>query len=71
MAASRWHLAAGHWLLATGHRVKNFRMNRGFGNLGAYNRKLAATDQGQETSSQQPAARGQWPVTSNQLFLLT
>jgi hypothetical protein len=33
-------------------------INRGFGNLGPYSRKLDGTGPGQETSSQRPAASG-------------
>jgi hypothetical protein len=47
-------------------KSKILGMNRAFGNLGAYNRKLAATAQGQETSSQKPAARSQELATSRQ-----
>jgi hypothetical protein len=43
------------WRLVT--EPKNLGVNRGFGNLGAYNWKLAATGQGQETRSQEPVAR--------------
>jgi len=43
-------LASCYWFLVTESKI--LEMNRGFGNLGAYIRKLAATGQGQETSSQ-------------------
>jgi hypothetical protein len=39
-----------YWLLVT--CLKILGMNRGFGNLGVYHRKSAATDQRQETRSQ-------------------
>ena len=56
MVTGYWLLAAGAWQLVTGSKISV--INRGFGSPGAYNLKLAATGQGQETSSQMPVASG-------------
>jgi len=47
-------LASCCWLLITESKILG--LNRGFTNLGTYNRNLAATGQGQDTSSQRPVA---------------
>ena len=61
LATGLLFLASCCWLRVTESKMSE--MNRGFGNLGAYNRKLSTTVQGQETSSQRPAASSQGPDT--------
>jgi len=45
-----WLLASGFWQLVTGSKI--LEINRGLGNLGADNRKIATAGQEKETSSQ-------------------
>jgi hypothetical protein len=54
-----YYLLKVFWPLAAGYGSRGLKilgMNRAFGNLGIYNWQLAATGQGQEDSSQGPAA---------------
>ena len=57
MVNGRWLLVTGFWHLVTGSEILG--MNRGFGNLGTNNRKLAASYQCSGVSKQMTEDRNQ------------